>query len=131
MPNTTELSDAKRALLEKYLRGDRPRTITSESAVSRRRSGNTAPLSFGQQQIWLLGRLMPAVPVYNECVTIHLPGQLDVEVLERSFNEVIRRHEAWRTSFPVVNGQPIQLIHPAPTFKLPVVDLRQFPAIGD
>jgi len=77
--------------------------------------------------VWLLAQLMPEVPVYNECVTIHLPGPLNVSVFERSFTEFVRRHEAWRTSFPESNGLPIQMIHPATTFQFPVIDLRHLP----
>ena len=85
------------------------------------------PLSFGQQQLWLLAQLMPDTPVYNECVTVHLPGHLDITALEQSLNEIIRRHEAWRTSFPIVDGQPVQMIHPTLTLPLPLVDLLYLP----
>lgn len=71
---------------------------------------------------------MPDIPVYNECVTIHLPGPLDVPALQASLNEIIRRHEAWRTSFPQVNGLPVQKIHPAQPLPLAVSDLRALPA---
>ena len=127
MPDITELSETKRALLEKYLRGDFPTAGEEVGTIPQRAAGSPAPLSFGQQQVWLLGQLMPNTPVYNECVTIHLPGSLDVPVLERSFNEFIRRHITWRTSFPVVDGQPIQMIHPPPTYTIPSVDLRHMP----
>ncbi len=127
MSNITELSEAKRALLEKYLRGDHPQTITGAGPIPRRVQGVPAPLSFGQQQLWLLAQLLPAIPVYTECVTIHLPGLLNVYAFERSFNEFLRRHEAWRTSFPTVDGLPVQMIHPPPTLTLPLVDLRDFP----
>ncbi len=129
MQDITELSGNKRVLLEKYLRGDLAQTVTHREAVTRRRSGNTAPLSFGQQQVWLLAQLMPGIPVYNECVTIHLPGPLDAGVLEQSFNALIQRHEAWRTSFPTVDGLPVQMVHAPSTIKLPVIDLRHLPAV--
>ncbi len=106
MPDITELSEAKRALLAQYLRGDRPRT-PAEDSIPRRSPGSVAPLSFGQQQLWLLSQLLPDIPVYNERVTIHLPGFLDVNALEQSLNEIIRRHEAWRLNL-----------------KLSIVDLR-------
>lgn len=125
--HTTELSETKRALLEKYLRGDLPQTATDTDTIPRRSSGSPAPLSFGQQQVWLLAQLIPDIPVYNECVTIHLSGPLNIDVLEQSFNEIIRRYEVWRTSFPTVDGQPVQLIHPSLTLMLPVVDLRHLP----
>lgn len=127
MSNKTELSEAKRALLEKYLRGKVQATATQEYSIKRSSTGNTAPLSLGQQQIWLLAQLMPDTPVYNECVTIHLPGPLNVPVFEQSFSEILRRHAAWRTSFPLVDGLPVQYIHPPTLLKLPVVDLRDLP----
>jgi surfactin family lipopeptide synthetase A len=127
MPNTTGLSETKRALLEKYLRGDHTQTVTASGIIPRRSPGSAAPLSFGQQQLWLLAQMMPDIPVYNESVTIHLPGPLDVAALQQSFNEIIRRHEAWRTSFPIVDGQPVQMIQPPPALTLPAVDLRDLP----
>ncbi|GAC1398976.1 MAG: hypothetical protein NVSMB49_08120 [Ktedonobacteraceae bacterium] len=128
MSQTTELSEAKRALLNKYLRGNISETPKGTSLIPRRPQSDVAPLSYGQQQLWLLAQLMPDTPVYNECVTIYLPGPLDVAALEWSLNEIIKRHEAWRTSFPAEDGQPIQRIHPSLTLPLPVVDLRRLPS---
>src|SRR5437764_12788759 len=108
MLRTSELSEAKRALLEKYLSGHRPQVPTRTDTIPRREQKSTLPLSFGQQQLWLLAQLIGDIPVYTECVTIHLPGPLNVGVLEQSFNEILKRHEAWRTSFPVVDVRPIQ-----------------------
>ena len=87
----------------------------------------TAPLSFAQQQIWLHAQLVPEIPIYNEPVTIHRRGRLDVAVLERTLTEILRRHEAWRTNFILVNGEPVQVIQPATPFSLRVIDLRQLP----
>ncbi len=102
MPNTPEISEVRRALLEKYLRGYLPQPLRSAGAITRRTSGSPTPLSFGQEQGWFLVQLALDSPVNNECVTIHLAGPLDVAAFEQSFNEIIRRHEAWRTSFPIV-----------------------------
>jgi len=124
MSNTTELSDTKRALLEKYLRGDGPQVKKDSEIISRRTDTGSAPLSFAQQQMWVLSQLIPGVPVYNEGVTVHLPGLLDVAALERSLNELIRRHESWRTSFPLLDGQPVQVIQPSFMLPLPQLDLR-------
>ncbi len=126
MPDITELSEAKRALLAQYLRGRSPQT-PAEDTIPRRSRGSVAPLSFGQQQLWLLSQLLPDIPVYNERVTIHLPGFLDVNALEQSLNKIIRRHEAWRTVFPLVDGEPVQAIQPTLNLELPVVDLRYLP----
>ncbi|OLE50111.1 MAG: hypothetical protein AUI36_19705 [Cyanobacteria bacterium 13_1_40CM_2_61_4] len=60
-------------------------------------------------------------------MTVHRKGSLDVPAFERSFNEIIRRHEAWRTTFTTVDRRPVQVVNPAPTLRLPVVDLRGLP----
>src|SRR5256714_10390440 len=127
MPNTTELSEIKRALLEKYVRGNLPQVKRDANIIPRRSPASIAPLSFGQQQLWLLAQLIPDTPVYNESVTVHMPGPLDVAAPEQSFNEILRRHEAWRTSYPIVDGQPVQVINPAPHLTLSPVDLRHLP----
>jgi amino acid adenylation domain-containing protein/non-ribosomal peptide synthase protein (TIGR01720 family) len=123
MGESAQLSGAKRALLEKYLRGDLLQATQVERVVAQRTQQDLIPLSLGQQQLWLLSQLLPDTPIYTECVTIHLPGLLDRSALEQSFNEFIRRHEIWRTSFQTIDGQPFQRIHPPPTFTLSVVDL--------
>ena len=122
MPQSNRLSDAKLELLTKYLRGDLQQNTMP--TIAKRAVGNMAPLSLEQQQIWLLSQLAPDTPVYTESVTVRLPGPLDVQAFERSFNEVIRRHELWRTSFPLVDGEPVQMIHPALQCAIPAVDLR-------
>jgi amino acid adenylation domain-containing protein len=127
MPDKAILSEDRQALLNKLLSGRIPNTPLPVEAIPNRATKHAVPLSFGQQQLWLLAQLMPDTPVYTECVTIHLPGPLDVTVLEKSYTEILRRHEAWRTSFPSVDGQPVQLIHPASPVSLPLVDLRHLP----
>ncbi|MFY9560254.1 MAG: condensation domain-containing protein, partial [Terriglobales bacterium] len=72
-------------------------------------------------------QLVPDVPLYNEPVTIHYSGKLDPVALEQSFNEILRRHEAWRTCFTIVDGQPVQDVRPELSISLPLVDLRPVP----
>jgi hypothetical protein len=124
----TGLSEAKAALLAKYLRGGMPQSITGPLGIPHRPPGEHARLSFGQQQMWLLARMTPDRPVYTECVTIRMMGPLDVIALERSFNEIIRRHEIWRTTFSVVDEEPVQIVHPPTHFALPLVHLEGLPA---
>jgi amino acid adenylation domain-containing protein len=114
--NTIELSETQKALQIK-------RNI---DAIPRRSEGSRTPLSFGQQQVWLLGQMVPDSLRYNESIFIYLPGPLNITALEQSLNEILRRHEAWRTSFPLVDGQPVQRIYPSQALILPVVDLRHF-----
>jgi amino acid adenylation domain-containing protein len=85
------------------------------------------PLSFAQQQIWLLGQIAPDIPIYNEPFTFRLGGPIDVIALEQSFNDILRRHDALRTTFTKVNGQPVQVVSPVKPFKLPVFDFSDQP----
>ncbi len=87
-----------------------------------------APLSFAQQQVWLHAQLVPEIPIYNEPVTVRRDGPLDVAVLERALTEIVRRHQAWRTTFTLVNGEPAQLIVPAAPVHLRMVDLSRLPS---
>ncbi|MEG4344556.1 amino acid adenylation domain-containing protein [Microcoleus sp. A003_D6] len=85
------------------------------------------PLSFSQQQLWFLCQLAPDTPFYNEPITIRLPGSVNITALERSINEIIKRHEILRTTFAVVDGQPVMLIKDTFNFTLPVVNLGELP----
>src|SRR5262245_9584468 len=120
------LSPEKRALLEKRLRGD----VSSSSqvpAIERRPTHTGAVLSFAQQRLWFLDQLVPASPFYNIPAAIRLPFPVNVPMLQRSVNEIVRRHEALRTTFRMEEGQPMQVIAPVLDVALPVVDLRDLP----
>ncbi|SDY32320.1 amino acid adenylation domain-containing protein, partial [Myxococcus xanthus] len=81
--------------------------------------------SFAQQRLWFLEQLHPGQAAYNLPAALRLTGPLDVEALRRTFLEVVRRHEAVRTTFVTREGQPAQRIHPAPAeWPLPEEDLR-------
>ena len=73
---------------------------------------------------------MSGTPLYNLPNALRLKGSLNVTALEQSLSEIVRRHEALRTTFSAVNGQPIQVIHPAVTLLLPIVDLRELPELN-
>src|ERR1700674_654430 len=124
----TVLTDSKRKqLLEAYLQA-RPESFSATpSAVAARGEELALPLTFAQQQLWLYAQLAPDTSLYNEPLTVRRSGPLDVSVLERSFTEIIRRHEAWRTTFPVIDGQPLQRVGPPFQIKLPLMDLRGLP----
>jgi amino acid adenylation domain-containing protein len=119
------LPDARRQLLEKYLKGQLAPIRSRAAAIARSAVGGPAPLSYRQEQIWLHAKLAGAALIYNEPITIHRFGPLDAAALLRSFNEIIRRHEVWRTTFPCVDGLPVQVVHPSPEVEIPLVDLRQ------
>src|SRR6185369_2818398 len=85
------------------------------------------PLSFAQQRLWFLNQLEPDSPFYNCPGSIRLTGKLDATAFDQTLNEIIRRHEILRTSFPTIDGQPVQSIAPAQPFNLPVIDLSELP----
>ncbi|MEH1955410.1 condensation domain-containing protein [Nostoc sp.] len=85
------------------------------------------PLSFAQQRLWFLNQLEPNSTTYNLPFAVRLTGTLNMPALEQSLNEIVQRHETLRTTFALVNGQPIQVITPTLTLKLSVVDLQEYP----
>ncbi len=87
--------------------------------------GSTAPLSKAQQQIWLHAQLVPEIPLYNEPVTFHHRGPLDFAALRSALSEIVNRHQTWRTTFPVVDGEAAQVVQPPGPVRIEVADLRQ------
>ncbi|HEU4884453.1 MAG TPA: condensation domain-containing protein, partial [Longimicrobium sp.] len=83
----------------------------------------TAPLSFAQERLWFIDRLEPGTTAYNMSPVLRLRGAVNLDAMQRALAEVVRRHEPLRTTFPEVDGAPVQRIHPAGPFDLPVEDL--------
>jgi amino acid adenylation domain-containing protein len=88
------------------------------------RNGNL-PLSFAQERLWLLEQLQPGSLAYHTPAAIRLVGSLDRAALEQALNEILRRHEVFRTTFTVVDGQPVQAIAPFQSVSLPVMNLGE------
>ncbi|HUZ95886.1 MAG TPA: amino acid adenylation domain-containing protein [Edaphobacter sp.] len=84
-------------------------------------------LSFAQQRLWFFDQLEPGLSAYNIPAAVRLKGLLNLAALEWSLNEIIKRHESLRTTFGKAAGRPTQLIAPALTIKLSVVDVRKLP----
>jgi hypothetical protein len=82
------------------------------------------PLSFAQQRLWFIDQLEPGSAAYNIPHAVRLRGVLDVEVLQRTLNEIVRRHEVLRTSFPAENGEPRQEVAGDMEVGVTVVSLR-------
>lgn len=83
------------------------------------------PISFEQERLWFLNQLRPGNPTYNIPVAVHIQGQLDVHLLEKSLNQIVARHEILRTIFVTANGSLVQIIVPVLTLTLPVIDLSK------
>lgn len=82
------------------------------------------PTSFAQQRLWFLNQLAPHNASYNISRPMHIRGQLNIATLRRCLEEIIRRHEALRTTFTVVADQPVQIITSPFRLELPVIDFR-------
>ncbi|MDZ7965826.1 MAG: amino acid adenylation domain-containing protein [Nostoc sp. DedSLP03] len=115
----SHLSLTKKALLEKWKAGQ-----FTEQAISKRPFSDHVPLSFSQQQLWFIDQYYHGSPFYNILGALHLKERLNVTAFKQSLNEILRRHEAWRTTFVTVNGQPRQVIAPELTWDLPIINLE-------
>src|SRR5215204_5167243 len=104
-PDIDALSVEKRQLLEVFLREEGHHY-------------NAFPLSFAQERLWFLNQLDPESPFYNLPAAVRLSGKLHTDILAQAFNEVVRRHEALRTTFKTLNGQTVQTI--VPSLDLPI-----------
>ncbi len=85
------------------------------------------PLSYAQQRLWFIDQLNPNSSVYNICGALEIQGLLNIVALEESFNQIIRRHEICRTTFKVVNGEPMQVIVPNFNLRLKQVNITHLP----
>ena len=90
--------------------------------------GGAIPLSHGQERMWFIDQLEKGNSIYNRPVFIRIDGDLKAPVLEQCLNEIISRHEIFRTTFPAMNGQPLQVISPIQPLTLSVSDIGRLPA---
>ena len=86
------------------------------------------PLSFAQQRLWFLDQLDPGSPLYNAPWTIRMKGALNPTALAGAMNEVVRRHEVFRTTFTSIDGQPFQVIAPELEISIAMVDISGVPS---
>ncbi|MFC4547220.1 non-ribosomal peptide synthetase [Paenactinomyces guangxiensis] len=87
------------------------------------------PLSYAQQRLWFFDRLLPQSAIYNIPVAFQLYGALQGDLIEKSLNEIIKRHEVLRTTFIEQDGRAIQLVHDDMILSLDTLDLRDLSAL--
>ncbi len=124
------LSREQRALLFEQIRRrtEKERAAAPPAGIPRRPPGREPlPLSLAQERLWFLDRMQPGNPAFNMGSALRLRGRLDTRALERALNEIVRRHEALRTSFREVDGSPVQWIAPSLWIPLPLIDLASLP----
>jgi amino acid adenylation domain-containing protein len=88
----------------------------------------TLPLSFAQERLWFLEQLEPGQAAYYVPRVLRVGGVLNVDRLARAYSELAGRHEILRTTVSEVGERPVQHIHPARPFRLPLIDLGGLPA---
>ncbi len=86
-----------------------------------------APLSFAQERMWLLSQLQESVAAYTLSGALRLEGTLEVDLLQRALDEIVKRHEACRVSFPVRGGEPVQAVGPHADLRIEFHDLQGLP----
>jgi amino acid adenylation domain-containing protein/thioester reductase-like protein len=121
---STDLSAARKQELLARLLAQQGYAAPGRDGIPPRPRDPAPPLSFAQQRLWFLQQLEPDSGFYNIHIALRLTGAVDQAALRLSLAEILRRHEALRTHFPLVDGQPVQAISPAPDSPpLPVDDL--------
>ncbi|MBN3960151.1 non-ribosomal peptide synthetase [Nostoc sp. NMS8] len=116
-PTVAQLSQKVQQLQQQDLE------ITASAILPRARD-TELPLSFAQTRLWFLDKLNPNSAFYNIPLALRLVGNLEVAALQQSLQEIIHRHEALRTNFITVDGQPSQIIQIQPDSTVSVVDLQ-------
>jgi amino acid adenylation domain-containing protein len=118
-PNLSSLAEAIEEIIKKKP-GQRP------PLLSRSRS-NTAPMSFAQQRLWFVDRLIPNSPLYNMPACLCFRGILDAKALQAAMDQLVNRHESLRTVFSELDGELVQIILPQMHVPLGLVDLGMVP----
>ena len=86
------------------------------------------PASFGQKRFWFLDQFEPNSPYYNIPSAFRLKGAFDVTVFKKAVQEIFNRHEALRTTFEAIDGEPMQVVQPQLQVSIPEIDLQNIEA---
>ncbi|HBL31856.1 MAG TPA: non-ribosomal peptide synthetase, partial [Acidobacteria bacterium] len=123
----SNLSPAQRELFERLRRKTEKPARPAPPPLEPRPPGDAWPLAFDQERLWFLHQLDPADVSYNIDLVMRFTGPLDVPALTACLFEEVRRHEAWRTTFPTRDGLPVQVVAPPAPVPLPTIDLEGLP----
>ena len=121
----SKLTPAQREMLAKRLRGEGPKN--EPKSVIKRRPTLDYPITAEQEHLWLLHQVDPNVYYFNHTHAYHLKGDLNIDAVERAINEMVRRHENFRTSLPEIDGKPRAVVAPQLRIPLERVEVPEFP----
>jgi amino acid adenylation domain-containing protein len=122
-----QMSPEKRVFLEQSLL-ERLRAGGDDAVIPRRGTDGPPPPSFAQERLWFLAQLNPEQTPYNEGSARRFRGSLDRVTLQAALDDIVRRHEALRTTYHQQDGELVQVIGQPRPVPLPVVDLGDIPA---
>jgi amino acid adenylation domain-containing protein len=120
-----DFSPRKLALLSKKLK-EMANAPAKRQITARANKSEPCPLSFAQRRLWFIEQLEPGKALYNIPQAVRLQGELNLVALEQGLREIVRRHEALRTSFHSQNGTPMQVIEPTVFVPFQLIDLSGF-----
>ncbi|MBA2682308.1 MAG: AMP-binding protein, partial [Ktedonobacteraceae bacterium] len=128
LPLVTIFQAPTMAQLAELIEQARPNTpLETPPMITTVERDKPIPLSFSQERVWFMHYLDPSNTSYHFQATLRFKGHLHVEAVERALNEIVRRHEIFRTSVQEIDGQPMQNIHAFTPFTLPIIDIRDLP----
>src|SRR5215467_1714412 len=119
-----DLSQAERAKLLEMARQSQVPRRTTRKVIPPVEHGGLVPLSYAQQRLWFLAQMKGGSRAYHMPFGVELRGRLDVEALCRALDRIVERHEALRTTFEQVEGEPQQRVREAEPFRLVQEDVR-------
>lgn len=118
----SDLSASKLALLNKWMGGGQ-----KSQQIPRRSDPRRAPISFAQQRLWFLEQLVPGSSVYNMHDAVRIRGKIDPTILTKVLSRLVARHESLRTTFTMIDEQPVQIVSAPAPLDLPIEDVSGYP----
>ena len=86
------------------------------------------PVSYQQERLWTVDQLMRGMANLNLCIAVRIEGLIDIEILQKSWNEIISRYDILRTNFAFVEGSLVQVVVPSLTNEISVLDYSDLSA---
>ncbi|KAK9670738.1 hypothetical protein K7432_017543 [Basidiobolus ranarum] len=115
-PSIASLSERLESTINKINVADNTIPVLNKLA-----NRNHLPLSFAQERLWFMNELLPNSSIYNIPFALTLLGELNVDALKKSILDIIVRHEALRTTFVMLNNEPVQTFRAASSFSTSLI----------
>ncbi|UOB81927.1 amino acid adenylation domain-containing protein (plasmid) [Bacillus sp. ZJS3] len=122
MVNINELSTKEKELLQKRLSSI---DIQEKKSLIEKNNTLSYPLSYSQKRLWFLNQLLTEKYVYNIPVLFEIKGDLRIDVLNKSLNKIIQRHEMLRTTFHEYDGEVFQKVSPELKININLLNLTE------